>query len=83
MKYKLIEIVRGRYIYSDVIITVEEVPNWFSKLLGQKPTQSKYIGSSTVWRSYPEGRRQSTNMERLLSDFWAGDQIKWKETLLV
>jgi hypothetical protein len=37
----------------------------------------KYRGDCTVWRSYPEGKRQGTMTESWLCDIWKRE--KWKQ----
>lgn len=40
------------------------------------PDKSQYVGSLTVWHSFPEGERQPTSFERRLCDIMTRE--KWK-----
>lgn len=79
MKMRLVS---GRWAKSEralknyeAILKVEIIPGWFAKLLGMKSYEQEYIGSGTVWRSYPEFVRQDTNIELILADFYARVRI--------
>ena len=54
----------------DELLTLEETPGFFERLFGVRPHEVHFIGSCTVWYSYPGFRRQGTFMEGMLCNFW-------------
>lgn len=67
MKY---ELVRSLQTHRDMVIVLKTKPSWWQKLLGYKEAEYSFVGSCTVWHSYPELHRCSTSMEGMLADFW-------------
>lgn len=71
MKMRLVGVARpagpqGKY---DRILTVSFIPGPIAKFFGSKPYTSRFVGSCSVWRSYPNCTRQPTYMESRLADW--------------
>ena len=64
----------------DELLTLEKTtkPEFLGKLCGVKPETERvqFVGSCTVWRSYPDFKRQGTMMEAMLCDFWKMAEFK-------
>ncbi len=58
----------------DDILTVRRVeePGWLGRLLGARPAEAetRYIGSGTVWWTFPGFRRCGSATEAELSELW-------------
>lgn len=54
----------------DKIFVFETEPHWLFRLFGVKPKIVKYIGSCTVWYTYPGIRRCGTFLEAQLVEHW-------------
>jgi len=67
MNYKLIKAENRK---TDILLTVEYIPGRLARAMGHKSTERQFYGSGTVFHSWPNCKRCSTDMEEVLSDFW-------------
>lgn len=67
MKYRFISYRVSRQ--GNKILKLETQPGWFAWWFGRLPKVVEFIGSSTVWHTYPQYRRCSTSLEMMLCQF--------------
>jgi hypothetical protein len=58
-------------------ITTLHEPSCLSRLFGARMAVGRFVGWCTVWHQLPNHTRVSSEMERILFDFW--HKSKWEQ----
>lgn len=58
-------------LHGEELMTLIHIPSVFERVFGTEPSIKRYLGKNLTWRSFPDFKRISLEMDRMLSDFYA------------
>ena len=70
MKSGNFELIEAESVGYRDILTVRYVPSFFGRLLGKRSRVLRFIGSCTVWLTYPNYNEVNVFMEGHLYNLW-------------